>query len=99
LVFSYVGFLTEEMTLSNIDNSIDLKMEMSEDLLGELVIITGGISVDYSYGTMGYHKSNYDPEPSEWRKSVQTSLDNEKEYSKIKRNRKKEARKLKRNKK
>jgi len=100
LVFSYVGFRTEEITLSNIDNNFDLKMNEDATILGEY-FITGIIVVkDDSSRLMGFNNySTYDPEPSEWRKSVQTSLDNEKEYSKIKRNRKKEARKLKRNKK
>jgi len=96
LVFSYVGFETEELTLSNINNTINLKMEMSESLAGEIVIITGGISTDYSYKLLGFKKSTYDPEPTSWRKEVQNSLDNEKEFSRIKRQRKKEVKNLKR---
>ncbi len=99
LVFSYVGFTTEEVTLSNINNKIDLQMTMSEEWLGEVVIVSGGISVDYSDEIMGYKKSTYNPEPTQWKKDVQTSLDNEKEYSKIKRERKKDAKELKRKKK
>jgi len=99
LVFSYVGFETEEMTLSTIDNTLDLKMVEDNNILGGY--ITGIIVVkDDSSRLMGFsNNSAYDPEPSEWRKSVQTALDNEKEYSRIKRERKKEAKKLKRNKK
>jgi len=100
LVFSYVGFKTEEVTLSNINNKIDLIMTMSEEWMGEVVIVAGGISIDYSDDLMGYNNhSRYDQEPPQWKKDVQTSLDNEKEFSKIKRERKKEAKKIKRKKK
>lgn len=95
LVFSYVGFKTEELTLSNIDNTINLEMEMSEELMGELVIV-GYVISDDSSRLMGYGgNSSYDNEPSPWRKEVQQSLDNEKEYSRIKRERKKAAKKSK----
>lgn len=97
LVFSYVGFETEEVTLSNINNNIDLKMQMSEAFLGGIVVV-GYIESDDSSRLMGYHNSNYDSEPTEWRKKAQTSMDNEKEFSLIKRERIKEERKQKRNK-
>ncbi len=97
LVFSYVGFNTEEVTLSNINN-VNLQMQMNEDWAGE-IIITGGINYDYSKELMGFKKSSYDSEPTEWRKKAQISFDNEKEFSRIKRERKKEIRKNKRNKK
>lgn len=95
LVFSYVGFMTEEITLSNINNKIDLKMQMSEAYLGGIVVV-GYTVADDSSRLMGYPNSNYDSEPTEWRKDAQTSFDNEKEFSKIKRDRKKEAKQQKR---
>ena len=98
LVFSYIGFETEEITLSNINNTIDLKMQMSEEMSGEVIVVLGGVSADYSNEIMGYKKNSYDSEPTEWRKKSQTSMDNEKEYSRIKRESKKEERKQKRNK-
>ena len=99
LVFSYIGFKTEEITTPTNNNKIDVQMVMTEELMGEVVIITGGISIDYSYEIMGYKKSTYDPEPAPWKKKAQTSFDNEKEYSKIKRARKKQKKILKRKKK
>ena len=97
LVFSYVGFLTKELTLSNIDNVLDLQMSEYEAFLGGMIVITGGISSDYSNEIMGYKNSSYDPEPAPWRKKIQTALANEKKFSKIKRARKKEAKAAKRN--
>tara|TARA_R110000787_G_scaffold84610_1_gene181217 strand:- start:911 stop:2035 length:1125 start_codon:yes stop_codon:yes gene_type:complete len=91
LIFSYVGFKTEEVTLSNINNKIDLQMQMSEELMGEIIVL-GYAVTDDSSRLMGYTNSNYDSEPTEWREKAQTSLDNEKEFSRIKREQKKEAR-------
>ena len=91
LIFSYVGFKTEEVTLSNINNKIDLQMQMSEELMGEIIVL-GYAVTDDSSRLMGYTNSNYDSKPTEWRKKAQTSLDNEKEFSRIKREQKKEAR-------
>ena len=98
LVFSYIGFETEEITLSNINNNIDLKMKEDERVLGGMVV-GYVITIDDSSRLMGYsNKSSYDSEPTEWRKNAQTSMDNEKEFSRIKRECKKEERKQKRNK-
>ncbi len=89
IVISYVGFETEEITLSNINNNIDL--QMNEDYSISLgIVVTGGISFEYN---------DYDPNKPHWRETEQTSLDNEKEFSRIKRERKKDAKKLKRKKK
>ena len=96
LIFSYLGFETEEVTLSNINNTMDLKMQMSEALMGEMIICYVN-TPDDSSRLMGYNKNNYDSEPTQWRKNAQTSMDNEKEFSRIKRERIKEERKRNKN--
>ena len=96
LIFSYLGFETEEVTLSNINNTMDLKMQMSEALMGEMIICYAN-TPDDSSRLMGYNKNNYDSEPTQWRKNAQTSMDNEKEFSRIKRERIKEERKRNKN--
>ncbi|MFK5982567.1 MAG: carboxypeptidase-like regulatory domain-containing protein, partial [Flavobacteriaceae bacterium] len=90
IVYSYIGFETEEITLSNINNDIDLSMKEDEAILGEMIVM--GYSLGFEY-------SDYDPNKPHWRETTQTSLDNEKEFSRIKRERKKEAKRLKREKK
>lgn len=89
VVYSYIGFETEEITLSNINNNIDLQMEEDSDMLGGMIVVGYSVSLEYS---------DYDPNKPHWRETTQTSLDNEKEFSRIKRERKKEAKRLKRNK-
>jgi len=92
IVISYIGFETEEITLSNINNNIDLQMKEDGEMLGGMIVVGYSLSFEYS-------DSDYDPNKPHWRETTQTSLDNEKEFSRIKRERKKEAKKLKRGKK
>lgn len=93
LVFSYVGFKTEEIEISN--NNINTRLEMNEDIsLG--VIVVGHVSVYAGKELLGYEKVNYDHKPTAWRKKVRQSLKNEKVYAKLNRAKKKVARLLKR---
>ncbi|PHS66762.1 MAG: hypothetical protein COB12_06045 [Flavobacterium sp.] len=87
IVISYIGFETQEITLSNINNNIDLQMKEDEAMLGGMIVVGYSLSFEYS---------DYNPNKPHWRKTEQTSLDNEKEFSRIKRERKKESRKMKR---
>ena len=84
LTFSYVGFVSKEITLSNISNNITLKM--AEEWLGE-VVVTGGLSWN------DYNSSYVEPRD---REAEKTAYKNEIEYARIKKARKKAERKLKR---
>jgi phosphoribosylformylglycinamidine (FGAM) synthase-like amidotransferase family enzyme len=42
--FSYVGFETQEITVSNISNKIEIKMPEEDIMLGGTLIIVGGLS-------------------------------------------------------
>ena len=97
LIFNYVGFKTEEITVSNINTNIELKMIMTENYLGGIVVISGGISVqDNSKSIMGYKETIYDPEPAPWKRKFLKAFENQKRFRQIKKVRKKIARKLKR---
>lgn len=45
LVYSYVGYRERRVTIANIDALFNIQMEASFDLMGEMVVIAGGISV------------------------------------------------------
>ncbi len=85
LVFSYVGFVTKEITVSNISNNIDVNLE-SGAVLGEVVVMAGGISYE-----------NYQPrKDEEWKEKVKQASENTRAFEKIKWEAKKEERKAKR---
>lgn len=91
LTFSFLGFTTEEITLSNISNTINLKMEES---------ISGGISMGIViYGGEQYIKPQTKEERKTESNTQKAAHKNEIEYTKIKKARKKVARILKRSKK
>lgn len=81
LVFSYVGFETKEITVSNITNLVNL--EMSGAMMGE-VVVTGGISYN------DYYEPEKDPN---WYEKAKAAYKNTIKFNKIKRARKKAARK------
>lgn len=84
LVFTYVGFETKEITVSNISNSIDVKLDVSSASLG--LVVVGDILV-----------SEYQPpKDAAWREKVKQAQKNTAAFEKIKRERRKEARKTKR---
>lgn len=88
LVFSYVGFETKEITVSNISNNIDINL-LSGDFLGELVITTGGISWE--------HYDDYQsPKNPDWYEKSKKAYKNTVEFMKIKQERRKAERKAKR---
>lgn len=95
LVFNYVGYKTEEFTVSNINNTVDLKMVLIEQFLGGIVIV-GYYTKDESKSLMGYKGMNYDSEPAPWKQKFVKAFENQKKYIQIKQKRKKEAKLLKR---
>ncbi len=88
LAFSYVGFDTKEITVSNIDNTLDINLDSSGELLGEMIV--GGISWK---GTENYQP----PKDNAWKEKVKKASENTRAFEKIKRERKKTERKAKRN--
>ncbi len=88
LIFSYIGFATEEITLSNISNTISLKMEES---------FSEGISLGIVvYGDESYIHPQTKKEREADREAQKSAHKNEIEYTRIKKARKKAARTLKR---
>jgi len=81
LTFSYVGFETKEVTVSNISNKIDIKLDAA--LSGELVVTLGGISWE-----------DYQPQKDDaWKEKVKKASENARAFEKIKKERKRAARK------
>jgi hypothetical protein len=39
LSFSYVGYITQEITVSNISNNMDIRLEESDEVLGGMIIV------------------------------------------------------------
>lgn len=83
LVFSYVGFETKEVTVSNISNIINLNLEIGE-YLGGIVVVTGGISYN------DYYVSEKDPN---WYEKAKAAYKNTIAFRKLKKAQKKAARK------
>ncbi|MCB0457098.1 MAG: carboxypeptidase-like regulatory domain-containing protein [Flavobacteriaceae bacterium] len=99
LVFSYVGYETKEIILSNINNEINISMEPDMDVLGgQIVVIAGGISYSEEGITNPYQPYNYyDDEQRANREERRTYAKKVKAFQKVKAERKKEARQLKKN--
>ncbi len=99
LVVSYIGFDTEEIQLSNIDNTINISMLGSDyDLMGEMIIV-GLIATDpkdsfYPFGNFG--ETYLDPEREAERAAHRKAAANGLAFKKMKLAKKKEARQLKR---
>ncbi|WP_317193648.1 MULTISPECIES: carboxypeptidase-like regulatory domain-containing protein [Aequorivita] len=87
LVFSYVGFETKEVTVSNTSNNIDVNLDMGDFLLGEVVV--GGIY----WETPADYQPPKDPD---WYEKAKKAYKNSVEFMKIKRERRKAERKAKR---
>ena len=91
LRFSYVGFETQEITTANINNNIDVRLIENWGFLGE-VVMTGGISFQDSGPSVGYAKPKANqgsPERRAWKKKLKEAHDNEIEFKRIKRERRK----------
>lgn len=85
LVFSYVGFETKEITVSNISNSINV--ELSGMLMGDLVtVVAGGIS----------YEDYQSPKDEAWKEKVKQASENTRAFEKMKWKQKKAERKAKR---
>ncbi len=97
LMFSYLGYVTKEVVVSNISNSINLAMEPSHDILGELIVIAGGISVSEKVVVDPYQSdSYYDEEQRENREKRRAYAEKENAFKKVKAARGKATRLLKR---
>ena len=84
LVFSYVGFETKEITVSNNSKVINIQLD-SALMLGGMIVIAGGISYD-----------DYEPKKdSNWYEKAKKAYTNTIEFGKIKKERKKAQRKKK----
>ncbi|MAB39853.1 MAG: hypothetical protein CL528_06080 [Aequorivita sp.] len=88
LVFSYVGFETKEITVSNVSNNIDVSLEAGDFFLGEVVV--GGISWESSEDYVSYK----DPD---WYEKAKQAYKNTVKFRKIKIAKKRALRKAKRN--
>jgi hypothetical protein len=88
LVFSYVGFETKEITVSNISNSIAVQLNPSMEMtLG--IVVVGEVSSE----------EHQPPKDSAWKEKAKTAYKNTKKFRKLKQERKKAARKARRSKK
>ena len=88
LTFSYVGFETKEVTVSNTSNKLDVVLNAGDFLSGE-VVITGGISWE--------NPSDYvPPKDPDWYEKAKQAYKNTLAFAKIKKERKKAERKAKR---
>lgn len=87
LVFSYVGFETKEITVSNTSNSIDIQLVAVEEYsLG--IVVVGGISFE----------EYQPPKDAEWKRKVKQAYKNTLEFQKIKKERRKAVRRAQRKK-
>jgi hypothetical protein len=87
LVFSYVGFETKEITVSNISNNVDVSLVVGDFFLGE--IVSGGLTWEDA--------ENYQPpKDPDWYENAKKAYKNTVEFMKIKRERRKAERKAKR---
>lgn len=95
LTFSYVGFETQEITVSNISNEIDVQLEPGA-LLGE-VIITGYVTTSYQE-YYEYQESKTEIEARKQRELYREADKNTQKFKEIQQARKKAARKARRGK-
>jgi len=88
LVFSYVGFETKEVTVSNVSTILNINLDPDGEILGE-VVVTGGISwEDYE---------EYEPQKDpDWYEKAKNAYKNSVDFMNIKRERRKAERKAKR---
>ncbi len=87
LVYSYVGFETIEVTVSNHSNTLDVSLEVGDYLLGELIVV-GGISWEDS-------QPSKDPD---WYEKAKQAYKNTIKFRKLEKERKKAERRAKREK-
>lgn len=90
LIFSYVGFETKELTVSNVANKIDVELEADTALMGEVVVTAGGVYWEY------YNEYQPSKDPDWYEKSKQ-AYKNTLKFMILKQERRKAERKAKRN--
>tara|TARA_R110002012_G_scaffold11112_1_gene49846 strand:- start:3887 stop:5014 length:1128 start_codon:yes stop_codon:yes gene_type:complete len=84
LVFSYVGFETKEITVSNVSTTININLDPDGEILGE-VVIAGGISWE-----------DYQPKKDDaWKEKAKQAYKNTLKFRKLKIAEKREKRKAK----
>ena len=84
LVFSYVGFETKEITVSNVSTTININLDPDGEILGE-VVIAGGISWE-----------DYQPQKDDaWKEKAKQAYKNTLKFRKLKIAEKREKRKAK----
>ncbi len=88
LVFSYVGFDTKELTVSNITNNLDIVLNAG-DYLGGVIVTAGGIS----WERYDDYQPSKDPD---WYEKAKKAYKNTVKFMKIKQERRKEERRAKR---
>ncbi|MBL4662982.1 MAG: carboxypeptidase-like regulatory domain-containing protein [Flavobacteriaceae bacterium] len=94
LLFQYLGYETKEVLLSNISNSIDIKMEAMVE--GFVVMTTGGYQINEDdtpsvNNPFNYQSPQYDPKQEERIEKRRKAAANELAFQKIKLERKKAA--------
>jgi len=86
LIFSYVGYVNQRMTTSNINNTIDLQMNYSGDILGGLVVVAYPLE-QHKGPSIGHAKAESYPGSEErqvWKKELKEAHDNEIEFKRLK---------------
>jgi len=106
LIFSYLGYETKEVVMSNISNTIDFGMNPDAQALGEMVFMVGGLSfteddsdAPETNNSFGYEFPRHDYERKERVEKRRKAKANEVAFQKIKMDKKKAvkaAKKLKR---
>ncbi|MDC8004921.1 carboxypeptidase-like regulatory domain-containing protein [Aureisphaera galaxeae] len=98
LVFSYIGYDTREITLANISNRIDMSLEPSNDLMGEIVIVGMMVAtpVEELVESPLEREASWDNEQWENQRERQEYVAKENAYKKVQQERAKEARKKRR---
>ena len=92
LNFSYVGFATQQITLSNVSNYINVNLVFSEEIMGGLAIVGLITTGDYEPYVPPPNAAEMDAQG----KARKAAFKNEREFKQIQLARKKAARKLKR---
>lgn len=96
LIFSYLGYDTKEAVVSNISNSINIKMDSFQEYLGGVVMV--GYVVSEKVVVDPYQPNSYfDEEQEERREKRRAYAEKENAFKKVKAARKKATRLLKRN--
>lgn len=97
LVYSYLGYRTEEIVTSNISNTIDLQMDFHDEFLGEVVVVGRFIAdpIPAVNNPFNYEPPVHDPEREARIAKRKLAAANEVAFKKIKKERARVARQAK----